>query len=480
MSTDAELLQRYVAQRDERAFTELVQRYLGLVFAAALRRTNGRSHLAEEIAQKVFSDLARKAPALARHPALSGWLYRTTRYTAIDAIRAEQRREKLTESLRAMSDDDSPIDPSVDWERLRPVIDEALDELKESDREILLLRFFNGLPYADVGTRLDLSENAARMRAERALDKLRHALGQRGITSTSAALGLLLASPAFAAAPASLAPIIATAALATAKTGAAGVVSLFLMNKATLPLLSAGVAAGLTSVVWTAVARDNTRNELATLRQENTRLVAQASTGSSNGTAATSAPSSAQPASTAAAIVAAWDNRQAQFAGATANAGSSAASDPAHGHRNRGQATPQDAGFTLAWAGTIGDVEALSKLIWFDDDARQAALDIVANLPESVRARYSTPEQFYAFLFALDGVLLAPPPRIEVMERMAPQFDWVEIAPGRMAARRKGSSQNFHVYQQTPDGWKHVIPKAGVVAMPNNLNGDVLAKFGHP
>ena len=63
---------------------------------------------------------------------------------------------------------------------------------------------------------------------------------------------------------------------------------------------------------------------------------------------------------------------------------------------------------------------------------------------------------------------------------MAPQFDWVELAPGRMAARRKGSSQNFHVYQQTAEGWKIVIPKSGVLAMPNNLNGDVLAKFGTP
>ncbi len=227
MSTDAELLQRYMAGRDERAFAELVQRYLGLVYAAALRRANGRTHLAEEIAQKVFSDLARKAATLAGHPALTGWLYRTTRYVAIDAIRAEQRREKLTDSLRAMPDHFTSADPSVDWEKLRPVIDEALDQLREDDREVLLLRFFNGLAYAEVGQRLDLTENAARMRAERALDKLRIFLSQRGVTSTSAALGLLLASPAFAAAPASLAQVVVSSALATAtQTGASGLVSI--------------------------------------------------------------------------------------------------------------------------------------------------------------------------------------------------------------------------------------------------------------
>ncbi len=479
MSTDAELLQRYMAGRDERAFAELVQRYLGLVYAAALRRANGRTHLAEEIAQKVFSDLARKAATLAGHPALTGWLYRTTRYVAIDAIRAEQRREKLTDSLRAMPDHFTSADPSVDWEKLRPVIDEALDQLREDDREVLLLRFFNGLAYAEVGQRLDLTENAARMRAERALDKLRIFLSQRGVTSTSAALGLLLASPAFAAAPASLAQVVVSSALATAtQTGASGLVSTLLMNKITLPVISAVLAAGLTTVVWTAVARDHTRSELAALHQENARLVAQASAPPATTTNVTTSIPDHAPASNAAAIVAALDERQARLAAAAKNTAASAATDPAHGHRNRGQATPQDAAFTLAWAGTVGDIDALSKLIWFDDDAREAALAIIADLPESVRARYPTPEAFYGFLFALDGVMLAPPPRIETLERMAPDFEFVEIAPGRVASRRKGSTRNFQVYQQAAEGWKIVLPKAGVLGMPKNLNGDVLAKFG--
>lgn len=480
MPTDAELLQRYVAQQDERAFAELVQRYLGLVYAAALRRTSGQAHLAEDIAQKVFSDLARKAATLAGHPALTGWLYRSTRYVAIDAIRSEQRREKLSETLRAMPDDASLSDPPVDWDRLRPVIDEALDQLKESDREVLLLRFFNGLTYAEVGQRLALSENTARMRAERALDKLRVFLGQRGVTSTSVALGLLLAHPAFAAAPAALAPAIAASALAAASVGATGFASFLLMNKVALPVLSAALAAGVTVIVWTAVARDDSRHELASLRQENARLVAQATPPASAPAHTSSSAPTKQSASPAAAIVTAWDERQARTAATAAQAVSPAAPDPAHGHRNRGQATPADAGYTLAWAGTIGDVDALSKLIWFDDDARQAALDVMAGLPESVRERYPTPEKFYGFLFALDGVLLAPPPRIETMERMESQFEWVEIAPGRMAARRKGTTQNYHVYQQTAEGWKLVFPKAGVLGMPKNLNGDVLAKFGTP
>jgi DNA-directed RNA polymerase specialized sigma24 family protein len=122
MSTDAELLRRHGDHHDQGAFAELVSQNLDLVYAAALRRAGGRAHLAEEIAQKVFSDLARKAAVLVRHPALSGWLHQSTRYAAIDALRSERRRQKLAQTLSAMPDDHASVEPSVDWERLRPVV----------------------------------------------------------------------------------------------------------------------------------------------------------------------------------------------------------------------------------------------------------------------------------------------------------------------------------------------------------------------
>src|SRR5688572_25351028 len=151
MPTDAELLQRYARERDERAFAELVQRHLGVVYGAALRRTGGRAHLAEEIAQKVFTDLARKAAGLSHHPALTGWLHRSTRYAAIDAVRTELRGQKLSETLAAMPDIDSAPETPVEWGHLRPILDEALDQLKEPDREAMLLRYFEGLSFAEVG-----------------------------------------------------------------------------------------------------------------------------------------------------------------------------------------------------------------------------------------------------------------------------------------------------------------------------------------
>src|SRR5688572_22603842 len=145
MPTDAELLQRYVRERDERAFAELVQRHLGMVYGAALRRTGGRAHVAEEVAQRVFTDLARKAAALSHHPALTGWLHQSTRYAAIDAARRELRGEKLAQSVAAMPEIGSSPGDQVEWEQLRPAIDDAMDRLKEPDREVMLLRFFEGL-----------------------------------------------------------------------------------------------------------------------------------------------------------------------------------------------------------------------------------------------------------------------------------------------------------------------------------------------
>jgi len=75
--------------------------------------------------------------------------------------------------------------PEAGWDRLRPVLDDVMHDLNERDREAVLLRFFEGRPFAQVGARLGLSENAARMRVERALDKLHALLARRGITSTT-------------------------------------------------------------------------------------------------------------------------------------------------------------------------------------------------------------------------------------------------------------------------------------------------------
>jgi RNA polymerase sigma factor (sigma-70 family) len=453
MPTDAELLHRYVEQHDERAFAELVQRHLGLVYAAAVRRTGGRSHLAEEISQEVFGDLARKAAALRRHPALTGWLYLSTRYAATAAIRAELRRQKLAQSFTAMSDADSLPETQIVWEHLRPVIDQAMDHLKERDREIILLRFFSGLTFTEVGARLNLAENAARMRTERALDRLRVHLGRRGVTSTTAALGLLLANSSLAAAPADLAATVSTAALAAAPAGGvASFATVFLMGKITAPVTSAVLAASLTALVYTSLAHPVSVEELAALRQENARLVR----------ATAAAAGGARAIAIERAVI------KKHFAQPAVSPG---------GHRNRGQATAHDAWMTGAWADDVGDIEAAAKLMWFEGNAREKAFEVLASMPESIRAKYRTPEELYGF-FRVATALLGPPPGADIVER----FEAVEIRPGRAAIRAPGATQFYGTeYQLTSEGWKYVIPEQGVKGIAQSVLGnEALAKLATP
>jgi RNA polymerase sigma factor (sigma-70 family) len=199
---DAQLLRRYVEERSQDAFTELVRRHVNLVYFAALRRVGGDSHLADDVAQTVFGDLARKAPSLRGRAMLTGWLYTSTRFAAAQAVRSEQRRRTHEQEAQTMRE--LQLTPDPDWNQLRPIIDDALDELSEHEREAVLLRFFENRPLAEVGTRFSLSADAARMRVERALEKLRGLLAKRGIVSTSAALATAFAAQSGLAAPASL------------------------------------------------------------------------------------------------------------------------------------------------------------------------------------------------------------------------------------------------------------------------------------
>ena len=460
MLTDAELLHRYVAAHAEDAFAELVRRHLNLVYAAALRRTNGRHALAGDIAQKVFVDLARKAAQLTNHPTLTGWLYCSTRYAAIDAIRVEQRREKLADSLIAMPDELSPAESPADWEQLRPVIDAAMDQLKEQDREIMLLRFFQGLSFAEVGAKLNLTENTARMRTERALEKLRFQLGKRGITSTAALAGLLT-SQSLVAAPASLAASVTTAALATAPAGAlATFFTNLLINKIALTSLSAGLAAGLTSVAWAALTTTVSDTELATLRAENARL-AQAT--------AVDAP--------AVAVNAVADEFAAQASLIVQSVGKRLVERNAAGtgqHHNHGQVTPYDALLSHAWASDTGDVAALAKILTYDEKGWASIRTIHAGMPAAIRVQYPTPEELMAFFFIAD-TLLYPVPGEEVV---ATNTEATELAPGRVTLHRPGTKPGGMIFVQTAEGWKNEVPSYyPAILAPRILGHEMVANL---
>jgi RNA polymerase sigma factor (sigma-70 family) len=215
MNEDAKLLVQYLDHSSESDFNTLVQRHIALVYGAALRGVGGDVHLAHDVTQIVFSDLARKAPSLRDRPSLAGWLYIGTRHAAAAIVRREQRRK--TRELRAhtMNTLLSPETPDPEWERIRPVLDAAMTELGETDREAVVLRYFQQRTLAEVGHALRVTEEAARKRVDRALDKLRDVLLKRGIVSTTAALGVAL-NAAPVPVPSSMAAAVAGQALQTA------------------------------------------------------------------------------------------------------------------------------------------------------------------------------------------------------------------------------------------------------------------------
>src|SRR5487761_2242430 len=176
--TDGELLRRFVRDQSEPAFAELVTRHVNLVHAAALRQVNGDAHLAEDVTQSVFADLARKAGQLLRHPSLTGWLYTSTRFVAANTRRTEQRRSVREQQAHAMNALLSLPEAQPDWSQLSPLLDEAMHRLDERERAAVLLRHFENRSYAEVGTKIGLTENAARMRVERALEKLHRILAK--------------------------------------------------------------------------------------------------------------------------------------------------------------------------------------------------------------------------------------------------------------------------------------------------------------
>ncbi|MDB6079730.1 MAG: hypothetical protein JWO82_3477 [Akkermansiaceae bacterium] len=207
---DHELLHDFIARRDEAAFQALVRRHLNLVHAAA-RRITASDDLARDVTQSTFIRLARRATLIPRELALTAWLHRTCRSLAIDLVRSEKRR-RLRERKAAQPQSSMDASTEPEWAQLAPVIDELVDRLSARDREIVLLRFYRNLSHVAVGEMLGLSEEAARKRSSRAVEKLRTLLARRGIATSAAALGMLLPAHAAELAPPFLATSVCQAA----------------------------------------------------------------------------------------------------------------------------------------------------------------------------------------------------------------------------------------------------------------------------
>jgi RNA polymerase sigma factor (sigma-70 family) len=218
MSDDRQLLTRFAADGSEIAFGELVARHVALVYSAALRQTGGDTHLAQDVAQLVFTDLARKARALSENVLLPGWLHRATIFAARQILRGERRRRAREQEASTMNAIQSEAENN-DWNQIRPLLDEALERLNKADRDALLLRFFDQQSLAEVGARLGSNEDAARKRVNRALEKLRAILAGHGVTTTADALSTAISTNAIQAVPAGLAAALTKTSFGAAGTG---------------------------------------------------------------------------------------------------------------------------------------------------------------------------------------------------------------------------------------------------------------------
>jgi len=271
MTPDSELLRRFAKTNSEDAFAELVKRHVNLVYSAAVRQVGGDAHLAQDVAQTVFTDLARKAGSLSRRESLTGWLYTSAHFAAAKVARTENRRRDREE--KSMREPIHETVPEADWEKLRPTLDEVMHKLKETDREAILLRYFENRPFGEVGAKLGLNENAARMRVERALEKLRGILTKRGIT-TATALASVISANAIQIAPVGLVTTLTVTSIATAGTGTFTLLKIMTMAKLKLGISALVVAGAATALVVQHQAQTKLRDQSESLRQQITQLQA--------------------------------------------------------------------------------------------------------------------------------------------------------------------------------------------------------------
>jgi RNA polymerase sigma factor (sigma-70 family) len=205
---DSGLLQAYVQRGSDEAFAALVGRHINKVYSVALRQV-GNPHRAEEVTQAVFIILARKSRTLLKHTSLSGWLFQTTRLTSRTLLRSEIRRGRREEEAHMQTIVDQT--ESEAWLQIAPLLDSAIAALGAPEREAIVLRYFDGKSMKEIGAALDASEDAAKKRVNRAVEKLRVFFARRGIASTTALIALTISAHSVQAAPVGLAGTICAA-----------------------------------------------------------------------------------------------------------------------------------------------------------------------------------------------------------------------------------------------------------------------------
>jgi RNA polymerase sigma factor (sigma-70 family) len=229
---DLTLLREYSRSQSEPAFATLVSRHVNLVYSVAMRQVR-EPHLAGEITQAVFIILARKADKFDGKTILSAWLCRTARYVGARALRTEFRRQRREQEAYMQSTLNEP-EPDV-WRQIAPLLDNALARLGQRDHDAIVLRFFENKSLGEVGLAIGTSEDTARMRVNRALEKLRKFFAKRGVDSTTATIAEQISANSVQAAPVALAKTVTAVAIAK---GAAASASTLTLIKGALKIMA--------------------------------------------------------------------------------------------------------------------------------------------------------------------------------------------------------------------------------------------------
>ncbi len=278
--SDAQLLRDYAEHRNEAAFREIVRRHTDVIYSAALRQVTSPD-LARDVAQSVFTDLARKAQplveSLAENASVLGWLFRSTRYAALNLMRDDRRRQ--VRERHVMEHFNLASETTPEWDAVQPILDEAMADLSDEDRDALLLRFFKNQDFRVIGQSLGVSDDTAQKRVSRALERLRGEFIRRGVTTSSVALSTALSANAVAIAPAGLAGVFSTTAMLAGATGQTSTAVVATKTIAMTTLQKTFIAAALTAAVGTGIFEaqqaSNLREQNQLLRQQQTTQAGQ-------------------------------------------------------------------------------------------------------------------------------------------------------------------------------------------------------------
>jgi RNA polymerase sigma factor (sigma-70 family) len=485
MTDDMALLQEYARHNSEEAFAMLVSRHVNLVYSVALRRVHD-AHLAEEITQAVFIILARKAETLGPKTILPGWLCRAARYTSANALTMQRRRQRREQEAYMQSILNEP-EPEA-WRQIAPLLDGAMEQLGQKDHDAVVLRFFEGRNFKEVGVALGASENAAKKRVNHALEKLRRFFSKRGVASTTAIIAGTISTHSVQAAPTVLAESITTVVMAkgaaaggSTLTLVKGALKLMAWTKAKIAIVSAIVVGLATFSVTQQQAQLKLREQNESLRRQVSQLAGLAAQNQNLSNLLAQAKSSAaiakeklraqkkEPIKPRVAIQAPPD------LSTPPTPKTEAVKLPKDSWANVGFATPQAALQTRGWAVLNGDRDLFKQSLFITDDARKFAEDALVKMAEASsdpnKAQYI--QQVLNNNYGVEEAVLMPMMAAnqnntftgyEILSQESPSADdmVLQVETDMTSAPAQTETLNF---QRFGNDWKVVIDKETMQGM---------------